>query len=331
MKTGRPTRMADLATHAGVSTATVSRVLSGKPGVKESTRQTVLSALEELGYSRDRSMGPRTQTIAILTPELSNPAFPGFVEELDMLLHSAGLRNVVCPAGNTGTGEMQYLEQLTEMNVDGIVSVSGTPADLQSNNDRYEHLADAGVPTVFINGYAPDLPGAFFSCSDADGVNSSVMHLRSLGHERIGLAVGPTRYLPAKRKVESFKALGFTDDSIATTMFTAEGGHTAANQLLDSGHTAIVCGSDIMALGVVRAARLRGLEVPGDVSVIGFDDSPLMAFTDPALTTVRQPVRSMCEAAVTALLGALDGEPLSGHEMLFHPDLIIRQSTGAAR
>lgn len=331
MKQPRPTRMADLASHAGVSTATVSRVLSGKPGVKEATRQTVLEALDKLGYSRDRATGSRLGTIAILTPELSNPAFPGFVEKLDMLLFAAGLPNVVCPAGNTGTGEMQYLDQLLDLDVAGVISVSGTPADMYTSNERYEHLSNAGVPTVFINAYAPDLPGAFFSCSDSDGVTAAVMHLRSLGHERIGLAVGARRYLPTRRKIAALEELGFGAGDIATTMFTAEGGQLAASQLIESGHTALVCGSDIMALGAIREARTRGLEVPSQISVVGYDDSPLMAFTDPALTTVRQPVRAMCEAAVTALLGALAGEPLSNREMLFPPDLIIRSSTGPAQ
>lgn len=322
------TRMSDIAETAGVSTATVSRVLSGKPGVKEETRRAVLEAMTALGYARETPNGKRGGVVAVVVPELSNPAFPAFVEELDILLFAAGQANVVCPAGNSGTGELQHLETLQGLNVSGVVSVSGTPADSLGSNEHYRRLIESGVPTVFINGFAPDLRGAFFSCSDAEAVSASVTHLRTLGHERIGLAIGSERYLPARRKAEGFEALGFPRESIASTIFTVEGGQLAASRLIESGHTAIICGSDIMALGVIREAHSRGLSVPGDLSVVGFDDSPLMAFTEPALTTIRQPVRAMCEAAVTALLEGLGGSPLDRSELLFHPDLIIRNSTG---
>lgn len=322
------TKMSDLAVHAGVSTATVSRVLSGKPGVRQTTRETVLAAMEKLGYSRDRQAAAKPGLVAILIPELSNPAFPAFAEELDTLLFSAGHPNVVCASGAAGTSEVQHLETLAELNIVGMVSVSGTPADTSASNEPYQRLISAGIPSVFINGYAEGLPGAFFSCSDVDAVASSVAHLRALGHSRIGLAVGSEKYLPTQRKRAAFTALGFTEDDVDATVYTAEGGRLAAARLLDRGHTALVCGSDIMALGAIREVRSRGLEVPHDVSVIGFDDSPMMAFTDPGLTTVRQPVRAMCEAAVTALLSALGGAGLDPAEMLFHPDLIIRNSTG---
>ncbi len=322
-------RLSDIASHAGVSTATASRVVRGRPGVKEETRQAVLGAMDELGFSRERVQRSRSGLVAIMIPELTNPGFATFIDELDILLSAAGLPNIVCPAGNTGTTETQHLDQLQALQVDGVVSVSGTPADRYTSNERYQRLADSGVAMVFINGYAPELRGAFFSTSDADSVNQAVAHLRSLGHERIGLATGPVRYLPSRRKVAAFEDLGFSrTHDVATTLFTAEGGQAAASMLLDGGHTALVCGSDVMALGAIREIRARGLDVPGDVSVVGFDDSPLMAFTDPPLTTVRQPVRAICEAAVAALLGELAGEEPSGIEMLFPPDLIIRQSTG---
>jgi DNA-binding LacI/PurR family transcriptional regulator len=125
--------------------------------------------------------------------------------------------------------------------------------------------------------------------------------------------------------------LGRTDveDLIEHTMFSVEGGAVAAQRLIDKGTTAIVCGSDLMALGVIRAARLRGLEVPRDLSVVGYDDSPLIAFTDPPLTTVRQSVQAMSEAAVRALLDQIAGDPAPLAEYIFRPELVVRGSTGA--
>src|SRR5262249_43678019 len=110
-----------------------------------------------------------------------------------------------------------------------------------------------------------------------------------------------------------------------------EGGDAAATQLIERGVTAIVCGSDLMALGAIRAARAQGLKVPMDVSVVGFDDSPLNVFTDPPLTTVRQPVIDMSIAAVRALLDAISGHEISALEYMFHPELVVRGSTGPVR
>jgi len=165
----------------------------------------------------------------------------------------------------------------------------------------------------------------------------SVRHLVSLGHRKIGLAIGQDRYVTVRRKVEGFttsiaRHLGEQDVTphVATSLFSVEGGQAAAGELIDSGHTGIICGSDLMALGATRAARSRGLKVPRDVSIVGYDDSPLIAFTDPPLTTIRQPVTAMVTAAVTSLMSQIAGDPIPRSEILFHPELVVRESTGLA-
>ncbi|HJE51277.1 MAG TPA: LacI family transcriptional regulator [Tessaracoccus flavescens] len=326
-----PTRakLADLATAAGVSTATVSRVLNGKPGVAEGTRAAVLATMEQLGYySPAESSQPDISFIAVMTPELGNPSFASFASELSLLLSAANRHMIMCTAGPGATSEVQYLDALLGVEIAGILSVSGTLADSLVSHDHYQRLISAGVPAVFINAYDPDVSGSFFSCSDAEAISISIAHLRSFGHTKIGLAVGQMRYQPAQRKREAFLNQGMPESSFVSTIFSVEGGQAGAARLLDSGHTAIICGSDVMALGVIREARARGLDVPGDVSVVGYDDSALMSFTNPALTTVRQPVSAICQAAVSSLMSAIRGLPTDQTEMLFHPDLIIRQSTG---
>ena len=142
--------------------------------------------------------------------------------------------------------------------------------------------------------------------------------------------------MPVIRKIAGFRNAMMTmlgredvEDLIQRTMFTVEGGAAAASRLIDKGATAIVCGSDLMALGAIRAARQRGLEVPRDLSVVGYDDSTLIAFTDPPLTTVRQSVQAMGEAAVRALIDEISGEPAPRAEYVFRPELVVRSSTGA--
>ena len=329
MNTTTKARLVDLAHAAGVSTATVSRVLNGKPGVRSDTRDAVHAAVAALNYPLDRP-ARRRGPVAIMTGELSNPSFAAFAEMADTLLHSAGVPNFVCPAGPSGTSEQQHLDTLLTMDIAGIVSISGMPANNTLPLEPYDRVLAAGIPAVFINSPSQELNAGFYSTSDAEAVASSVAHLRQLGHTRIGLAVGPDRFLPARRKVAAFRTLGFGDESIEMTQFTAEGGQVATARLVSSGHTAIVCGSDLMALGAIREARGRALRIPEDLSVVGFDDSPLMAFTEPALTTIRQPVRAIVSAAIAALLRGMDGTPLDTTEVLFHPDLIIRRSTAPA-
>jgi len=117
---------------------------------------------------------------------------------------------------------------------------------------------------------------------------------------------------------------------VERTMFSLEGGHAAATRLIEHGATGIVCASDPLALGAIRAARRAGLSVPADVSVVGYDDSAFMNCTDPPLTTVRQPIEAMGRAVVTLLGNQIDGAPPGSDELLFEPELVVRSSTGAA-
>ena len=196
------------------------------------------------------------------------------------------------------------------------------------------------MPVVFVNGFAPDLDAPFLSTDDHEAMRLAVSPPRPARARSIGLAVGPRRFVPAKRKREGFVAalgreLGIAPEEaeswVVEGLFSVEGGAAAARRLLDQGATAIVCGSDLMALGAVRAVRETGRSVPGDCSVIGFDDSRLIQFLDPPLTTVRQPVQAIGAAAVAALADAIEGEPIPSHEYLYKPELVLRPSTVRAR
>jgi len=332
------TRLKDLADQAGVSTATVSRVLNGKQGVAADTRKAVLAALDVLGYDRPEKLRTRSQgLVGLIVPELDNPVFPALAQAIETTLADRGYTPLLCTQSPGGTTEDEYIEMLIEHGVDGIIFVSGRHADTSASTDRYNQLRGRAVPIVFVNGFAEGVDAPAVSTDDTVAMALAVRHLTSLGHTEIGLATGPDRYIPARRKIAAFAALlkqrqpgADVAAHVVSTLFTVEGGQVAGGELLDAGHTAIVCGSDLMALGVIRAARARGLQVPEDVSVVGFDDSPLIAFTDPPLTTVRQPVVSMGKAAVSALMAEIAGTRVSRTELLFHPELIVRGSTAPA-
>ncbi|MCK0110813.1 LacI family transcriptional regulator [Ornithinimicrobium sp. F0845] len=329
-------RLADLAQHAGVSEATVSRVLNDRPGVAANTRQAVLTALDVLGYERPSKLRRNSAgLVGLVVPELTNPIFPAFAQAMETRLAAANYTPVLCTQVPGGIHEDDYVRMLLDRGVASIVFISGYHADTKADITRYTALRERGLPITLVNGWREGVEATFISSDDIAGVHLAVRHLRELGHTRIGLATGPARYIPVQRKIEGYELamdelLPDAEHFVQTTLFTVEGGVAAGRRLLELGVTAVVCGSDIMALGVVRAARQAGLRVPEDVSVIGSDDSQMIGFTDPPLTTVRQDVESMSEAAVTAILEEIQGEHVVHREYLFAPDLILRASTGAA-
>ncbi|WSA46553.1 LacI family transcriptional regulator [Streptomyces sp. NBC_01803] len=330
----QPARLADIALQAEVSEATVSRVLNGKPGVAAATRQRVLAALDVLGYERPLRLRQRSVgLVGLVIPELTNPIFPAFAQVIEQVLAGHGYTPVLCTQSPGGATEDELVDQLVERGVTGIVFLSGLHADTTADPARYTRLAGQGVPFVLINGFNPGVSAPFVSPDDAAASRIAVRHLRALGHSRIGLAVGPNRFVPVRRKVAGFLAeMGDEGQGVVRhSLFSLEGGQAAAGELLDAGCTGIVCGSDMMALGAIRAVRERGRSVPGDVSVIGYDDSDLFAFTDPPLTTLRQPVQAMARAAVGALLEEIGGDLVQRTEFVFQPELVVRGSTAAAR
>jgi alanine racemase len=332
----RRPRLHDVAAQAGVSEATVSRVLNGKPGVGEETRLQVLTALDVLGYERPAALRSTSAgLVGLVVPELVNPIFPAFAQLIESALAGHRYTPVLCTQTPGGVTEDEYVEMLLARGVAGIIFISGLHADLTADAARYHALVDRGLPIVLVNGSRKDLPVPCISTDDQGAVGTAVNHLASLGHTRFGLAVGPSRFVPVERKVLGFRAGMQADPRFEGveeySLFSVEGGHAAAARLLDAGVTAIICGSDIMALGAIRAVRARGLDVPGDVSVVGYDDSPFMAFTDPPLTTVRQLVAPMSQSAVQTLVDAITGHPTSHGEYLFAGELVVRGSTGPAR
>jgi LacI family transcriptional regulator, repressor for deo operon, udp, cdd, tsx, nupC, and nupG len=335
----KPT-LRDVAARAKVSEATVSRVVNGKGGVAPGTRAAVLAVLDDLGYG---PTGPgklaRGPVVGLIVPELDNPIFPAFAQAIESHLARQGIATMIGTTTLDGTAEADYLDLLVSRGVSGVVVVSGMHADTTADTSMYERIAAGGRPLVLINGYAPGVRAAFFAADDAAAAETGVGHLADLGHRRIGLIVGPSRYRPSERKQAGYRrglqerfGQDATPGRVVEAPYTVEGGHEAASRLLDDGVTGLLTGSDLMALGAVRAARRRGLEVPRDVSVVGYDDIPMASYTDPPLTTLRQPVRAIGAAVATLLSQRFSGALVTEHgEYLFRPDLIVRGSTGPLR
>ncbi|GAB2785174.1 LacI family DNA-binding transcriptional regulator [Amycolatopsis magusensis] len=328
-------RIAEVAKQVGVSEATVSRVLNGRPGVAESTRTAVLTALDVLGYERPTQLrGERARLVGLVLPELQNPIFPALAEVMGNALAQQGFTPVLCTRTAGGVSEADYVDLLLQQQVSGVAFAGGQYAQADAVHTHYHRLVERGLPTVLLNAAVGELGMPQVSCDDAMAVEQAIGHLLSLGHERIGLLLGPADHVPSRRKHEAFDAclsaagLNADPEAIAHGMFSLEGGHAGAARLLKRGVTAILCASDPLALGAIRAARRHGLSVPEDISVVGYDDSALMQCVDPPLTTIRQPIESMGRAVVELLVKKINGGQVPAEELLFAPELVVRSSTG---
>jgi DNA-binding LacI/PurR family transcriptional regulator len=230
--------------------------------------------------------------------------------------------------------EADYVDLLLQQGVSGVIFSGGLYAQADAPHGHYRRLAERKLPTVLVNAGIDGLGFPHVSCDDSVAIEQAMGHLYSLGHTRIGLLIGPRDHMPSRRKLERARRFaadaGFQlgADDVAHALYSLEAAQAAAMRLLSRGITGIVCASDPMALGAIRAVRRAGLKVPDDVSVVGFDDSALMNCTDPPLTTVRQPIDAMGRMVIELLIAQISGANVPHDEFLFEPELVVRGSTG---
>ena len=340
--------LSEIARAAGVSISTVSRVLNRRAGVNDETRQRVLSVLAEMPYT-PRGLGAlqRTGVIGLLVPELSNPVFPAFAEALETRAARLGYSSLLCNTRATGTaamGEEEYVRMLLARGVEGMVFVSPEitnveiPLGQAPRPSYYAKLLADGVHMVFLNGATPSLDVPDVTVDEQLAGYTATRHLIELGHRRIGFVSGPSRSLPSRLKRAGWAAaleedgLPAESEFVAHGQFGPQGGSAAMSALLDTVRpTAVICSSDHMAIGVLREAHQRGLSVPDDLSVVGFDDIPLASYCSPSLTTLAQPIEEMAAAAVDELVHRLDPDrrrrAAGNYTRVFRPRLVIREST----
>ena len=322
-----------MAKQAGVSEATVSRVLNGRPGISEATRAAVLTALDVIGYERPTHLRVRrARMVGLIVPELQNPVFPALAEVVAGALAQRGFNAVLCTRTGS-TSEAEYVEMLLERQVSGMIFAGGQYAEADAPHEHYERLLQLRLPVVLVNAAAEHLDFPRVSTDDAVAMEQAYAHLAYLGHERIGLILGPPDHMPSARKLEAFERIprpARALDAVERARFSLEGGHAAAARLIGRGFTGIICASDPLALGAIRAARRSGMSVPATSRSSVTTTRRFMSCTDPPLTTVRQPLEAIGRAAVEMLADQIEGSPVSADELFFEPEVVARGSTATA-
>jgi LacI family repressor for deo operon, udp, cdd, tsx, nupC, and nupG len=305
------TTILDVARRAKVSSATVSRVLSQPELVREATREQVMRVVRELGYEPNlaaRSLRTlRSSKLLLTVPDISNPFFSNVIRGAEQAAREAGYAVVLGDTGHDPASEDQYAGMLRRREVDGLVFLGHRlPAALAAEIA----LRPGQAPIVNACEYSPGLGVSSVHIDNAAAAAEAVRHLLGQGHRTIGVILASL--------------------VVGTGDFSVESGFREANRQLDHEVTAIFCFSDEMAIGALQAVRERGLDCPGDISVMGFDDIRIARYMTPPLTTIAQPSSEIGRRAVELLLRTVSGELQELEVVTLPHELIVRRSTARA-
>lgn len=322
-----------VAKRAKVSTATVSRVLNGFPGVRAKTQARVQRAIEELNYvpnpnARNLRMG-RTRMFGLIISDINNPFFPELIDAFESLAAAQGI-DVIFTHTNYNRDRLRHcLRRLIERGVDAIAVMTS-----EVDEDSLLQAVQAKVPVVLMNQRKladryPNIPVEY-----ATGFREALDHLLELGHQDIGFIAGPTSLNSAQARKEAFRAalrahgLHVRPEWIVTAEMRVEGGRAAMGQLLGQSQrpTAVITSNDLMAIGALQAAHEAGVRVPEELSLIGFDDLPIVSMVHPPLSTIRHPRREVAVRAFACLHALVQGKTPSTDASL-QPHLVVREST----
>lgn len=340
-RAGSAPTISDVARRAGVSPMTVSRVINGESNVRPATRDAVNVAISALNYAPNpaaRNLAGAGQTrIGLL---YSNPS-AGFLSEFLLgSLDQAGRSDVqiIVEKCELGEHEIEVTRHLIDGGIDGIV----LPPPLCEADAVLALLAAAGIPTVTVASGLPSDDGHAIRIDDREAALTMTRHIMALGHRRIGFITGNPNLSASARRLEGYGAaleevgVALDQDLITHGLYTYRSGLDAAEQLLDLADppTAIFASNDDMAAATVAVAHRRGLDVPGDLTVCGFDDTVLSTAIWPELTTIHQPIADMSRAAVEMLVSMIrrgKGSDPAGRHRTLDFTLIRRQSDAAPR
>ncbi|MEQ8438080.1 MAG: LacI family DNA-binding transcriptional regulator [Ilumatobacter fluminis] len=323
----------EVAEIAGVSIATVSNVLNRPELVADPTIERVRAAITETGYvpnasARQLRVGS-APTINVVIPDISNPFFADLTSGVERVAAERDLAVLIASTEGDADREARYLRTIVEQRPTGVLI---TPAD--TTHDALALLGDR-LPVVLVDRHS-DGDTSSVSVDDVRGAAIAVDHLAELGHRRVTWVVGPDSIPQCAERTDGLTAAAARHDIAVTTMrvdhlTVAEGRSLAASLDVDDLPTAIVCANDLLALGVEFALLERGVHIPDDVSVVGFDDIEFGAAAAVPLTSVARPSAELGAAALELLLGERDDPDHSPRQIRFEPSLSVRRSTAAPR
>ena len=330
--------ISEIARRANVSTATVSRTLNQSGPVKAATARKVWRAVTELnyvpnGHARALVSG-RSRMLGVIVSDITNPFFPELLRSFELRAAEKQYDLLVTSTGYETARMSACLRRMLERKVDGVAMMTS-----EMDLGLIKELSSRGVPMVFMDVGQIGPKMSHVAVDYGNGVRQAVDHVVELGHKHIAFISGPLDLHSARTRrqafLEAMRAHGLTTDKkmIREGMHTADGGHEAMAALLrlSKKPTAVVCSNDWTAIGALNAIVSSGLRVPHDISLVGFDDIPLVTYTNPPLTSVRMSAADVGTVAFQALFGLIGGERVEGAVYQIPTQLVVRESTAKPR
>lgn len=323
----------EVSRRARVSPATVSRVLNDTAPVNKHTRQRVLDVINELGYQPNAFarglVTNRSGGIGVVVNEISSPFYAGMVGGIEKVIETAGAHLLVSSGHAYRQTELEALEFLRAQRSDALIFQS----DASTDADIIEWHRGVDVPTIIFGRFIAELSESCIYLDNELGGFLAVQHLLECGHTEIAFISGPPIIKDSWERQHGYRRalqnadIGYDEMLVVEGDFTEESGYQATRRLLErqQSFTALFVANDQMAAGAFQALREAQLDIPQDISVIGYDDVLFARYLYPALTTVRQPFDAMGQAAATLALAAIDGEETEVKRR-FDPELIVRDS-----
>ena len=330
--TKRPT-ISDVARLAEVSKSTVSHVLNNTRNVEDVTRQRVLGVIAELGYrpsAAARSLTTKhTNTVGMVISDSANFFFSEMLRGVEDILHAEGYGLLVCNTDEVLAREAHYLDLLLRQRVDGIVA-----AATSQHWTPLREAASQHTPIVFVDRRFPNLDGPYVGADNEGGAKLGVRHLIERGYTEIGILAGFQRLSTMRERLRGFQAalreagLPVRNEWVVPSDLSIEAGKEAMRHLLTLPERprAVFVNNNLITLGALLAIREMGLDCPGEVAVVGFDDHPWAAVADPPLTVVRQPAREIGQVAAEVLCTLIDGQQPDVQQHVLACELVVRES-----
>ncbi|QGP93079.1 HTH-type transcriptional regulator DegA [Neomoorella glycerini] len=330
----------DVAKKAGVSISTVSRVLNNSSRVKESNRERVLQAIEELGYERNllaaALMKKNTHTLGLIIADIANPFYAEIARAVEDKAAENHFNVIVCNTDNNLKKEAAYIAILRQKRIDGIIF---TTPEINNNNIKKLYQEQPDFPMVLIGSRIEGCAIDTVLVNNYLGTTEAMKYLTSLGHKRIGFIYGLPTTLSSRERLAGYHHYlaenGMKRDSklILGGAFKIENGYQKAKELLqlENPPTAIFAANDLIAIGALETAREMGIEVPNELSILGYDNINLSTITYPKLTTVAQPMMEMGARAAEMVIERIHGRRSSPEVVTLLPRLVVRDSTGPVR
>lgn len=327
----------DVSKHAGVSIATVSRVLNGNPNVSERTREKVLRVMDELGYTPNvfaRGLGLDTmQAIGIMCSDSSDPYLADAIYYLERELRSYNYDSILCCTGYDLKVKQKYFNLLRSKRVDAIILAGSKFVELCPRDNDYILKAAHDIPVMLVNGYLDGENIYSTVCDDYSAVYDAVSRLIRSGSRRI-LYLYTSYSYSGLNKMDGYKAaltscgLPVREDLIHQCPKNLEDARDLLLRLSEQGlvFDAVVASDDSLAVGAVKYAHVKGISVPDQLSVIGYNNSLLSRCTDPEITSIDSKVETLCTTTVQTLMSVFSGESVPSRTMIA-PDLIKRNTT----